>query len=316
MDPRIKKIADTVLHHSLKIQKGEKILISALDDGTALVNALVEGAYACGAIPFVSLELASVRRALLEGATQEQLELMAKPEAMLMAEMDCYALVDAPRNTSEFSQLSQEKQALYTKYYKSQISAAKKHLRWVSLTYPNASMAQNAGMSEEAFTDYYFDLMTMDYEKLEKASLPMALRMRAAEFRRLPPVRVSEPALRQASQEPLRSAQGWDRPAFQALRPALRLQESPKASPPASQRAPPQAQAHPSPSSRPARHPSRRAMRSADPYRLPKSRPPPRQRGRRRRRASSRAFPLGTSRWRSCTGSGRNPSRHCNPQSP
>ena len=35
-----------------------------------------------------------------------------------------YALVDAPRNTSEFSQLSQEKQALYTKYYKSQISAA------------------------------------------------------------------------------------------------------------------------------------------------------------------------------------------------
>lgn len=181
MDPRVKKIADTVLHHSLKIQKGEKILISALDDGTALVNALVEGAYACGAVPFVSLELASVRRALLEGATQEQLELMAKPEAMLMAEMDCYALVDAPRNTSEFSQLSQEKQALYTKYYKSQISAAKKRLRWVTLTYPNASMAQNAGMSEEAFTDYYFDLMTMDYAKLEKASLPMALRMRAAD---------------------------------------------------------------------------------------------------------------------------------------
>ena len=181
MDPRVKKIAKTVLHHSLKIKPGEKVLFSATDDGSALINALIEEAYASGAVPFVSLEQYAIRRALLEGATPEQLELLGRREAMLMEAMDCHVLVDAPENSSEFSQTSQEKQALYTKYYKSQISAARKNLRWVSLAYPNVGMAQNAGMSVDAFSDYYFDLMTMDYAKLEAASLPMALRMREAD---------------------------------------------------------------------------------------------------------------------------------------
>lgn len=181
MDPRLVKIADTILHHSLKVKTGEKVLISLVDDGEELVDALIQGAYGCGAVPFVSLERSAIRRALMEGASAEQMALMARPEAALMGEMDCHVLIDAPQNSSEFSQMSQEKQALYTKHYKSQISAAKKELRWVSLAYPNLSMAQNAGMSLSAFSEYYFDLMTLDYQKLERASLPMALRMRAAD---------------------------------------------------------------------------------------------------------------------------------------
>lgn len=120
-------------------------------------------------------------RAILRGATAEQLELMAKPSVVLMDEMDCHVTISAPYNSCEFCLISQEKQTMYTKYCKSLISRAKSRLRWVSLTYPNHGMAQNAGMSLSEFSDYYFDLMTMDYDKLEKASLPMALRMRAAD---------------------------------------------------------------------------------------------------------------------------------------
>ena len=181
MDPRFKKIASTVMCHSLKIQPGEKVMISAVDDGDKLAEALVEEAYACGAVPFVSLEQTTIRRAILRGATAEQLELMAKPSVVLMDEMDCHVTISAPYNSCEFCLISQEKQTMYTKYCKSLISRAKSRLRWVSLTYPNHGMAQNAGMSLSEFSDYYFDLMTMDYDKLEKASLPMALRMRAAD---------------------------------------------------------------------------------------------------------------------------------------
>lgn len=42
-------------------------------------------------------------------------------------------------------------------------------------------MAQNADMSLSEFSDYYFQLMGMDYDKLEAAMLPMAERMRAAD---------------------------------------------------------------------------------------------------------------------------------------
>lgn len=181
MDPRFRKIASTVMRHSLKIKPGEKVIISAVDDGDKLCEALVEEAYACGALPFVSLEQTNVRRAILLGATQEQLELMAKPTVALMEEMDCSVTISAPYNSCEFSLVDQEKQTMYTKYCRSQISRARGKLRWVSLTYPNHAMAQNAGMSLSDFSDYYFDLMTMDYEKLERASLPMAMRMRAAD---------------------------------------------------------------------------------------------------------------------------------------
>ena len=155
MDPRFKKIASTVMRHSLKIQPGEKVMISAVDDGDKLAEALVEEAYACGAVPFVSLEQTTIRRAILNGATAEQLELMAKPSVVLMEEMDCSVTISAPYNSCEFSLTSQEKQTMYTKYCKSLISRARGKLRWVSLTYPNHAMAQNAGMSLSEFSDSY-----------------------------------------------------------------------------------------------------------------------------------------------------------------
>ncbi len=41
--------------------------------------------------------------------------------------------------------------------------------RWVVLRYPNASMAQLAKMSTEAFRDFYFEVCNLDYGKMDKA---------------------------------------------------------------------------------------------------------------------------------------------------
>jgi aminopeptidase len=41
--------------------------------------------------------------------------------------------------------------------------------RWVVLRYPSAAFAQLAGMSEEAFEDWYFKVCTMDYAKMSRA---------------------------------------------------------------------------------------------------------------------------------------------------
>jgi aminopeptidase len=40
---------------------------------------------------------------------------------------------------------------------------------WVVLRFPNGSMAQQAGMSTEAFEDFYFDVCTMDYARMSHA---------------------------------------------------------------------------------------------------------------------------------------------------
>jgi aminopeptidase len=46
-------------------------------------------------------------------------------------------------------------------------------LRW-----PTPSMAQLAQMSTEAFEDFYFDVCTLDYARMDRAAQPLAQRMR------------------------------------------------------------------------------------------------------------------------------------------
>src|SRR5436853_42747 len=48
-----------------------------------------------------------------------------------------------------------------------------KKTKWVVLRYPTPSMAQMAGMSTEAFEDFYFDVCTFDYAKLGPAIEPL-----------------------------------------------------------------------------------------------------------------------------------------------
>src|SRR5206468_1577699 len=42
-----------------------------------------------------------------------------------------------------------------------------KETKWVVLRWPTPSMAQLAGMSTQAFEDFYFDVCTLDYRKLQ-----------------------------------------------------------------------------------------------------------------------------------------------------
>lgn len=49
-----------------------------------------------------------------------------------------------------------------------------KHTKWVVLRYPNASMAQLANTSTEAFEDFYFDVCNLDYAKMDKAQDALA----------------------------------------------------------------------------------------------------------------------------------------------
>jgi aminopeptidase len=49
--------------------------------------------------------------------------------------------------------------------------------KWCGLRAPNESMAQDAGMSTEQFEDFYFDVCTLDYEKMSRAMDPLVALM-------------------------------------------------------------------------------------------------------------------------------------------
>lgn len=108
-DPRIELLAKNLINYSIRLQKGEKVLIENFGLQKELVKALVKEAYAAGGYPFVSLKDNDVNRSLLLGAQEEQYEMMAAFEANVMSQMDAYIGLRAGDNINEHADVPAEK---------------------------------------------------------------------------------------------------------------------------------------------------------------------------------------------------------------
>jgi aminopeptidase len=170
-DPRIALLAKNLINYSVKLQKGEKVLIENFGLQRELVNALVKEAYEAGGYPFVLLKDHQVDRALLMGATEEHFDLLAQYEANVMKDMDAYIGLRSGDNITELSDVPADKMKVFgsTVGKKVHRDIRVPKTKWVVLRYPNSSMAQLAKMSTEAFEDFYFDVCNLDYGKMNNA---------------------------------------------------------------------------------------------------------------------------------------------------
>ena len=158
LDERVKILAKNLINYSVRLQQGEKVLIEVIDGGHDLAKSLVTEAYLAGGMPFVTVKNNALQRALLCECDPEQIALIADWEAHRMKNMDAYICVRAYDNVNELSDLPSEKAAIYQQVWwkpvHTDVRIAK--TKWCVLRYPGHSMAQMAGMSTEAFTDFYF----------------------------------------------------------------------------------------------------------------------------------------------------------------
>ncbi|WP_163101197.1 aminopeptidase [Peribacillus alkalitolerans] len=170
-DPRIQTLAKNLINYSVKLQKGEKVLIENFGLQRELVTALVKEAYAAGGYPFVSLKDHQVDRSLLLGAQKEQYDMIAEFEANVMSKMDAYIGLRSGDNINEHADVPGDKMKIHGETVGQKVHREIRvpKTRWVVLRYPNSSMAQLAKMSTEAFEDFYFDVCNLDYGKMSEA---------------------------------------------------------------------------------------------------------------------------------------------------
>lgn len=187
VDPRVTKLADTLINYSCAVKKGEKILIEAIDVPHEFTCELVRLAAAAGGMPLVLLKSNQVNRALMQVATREQFDTIAKVEKLQMQNVQCYIGARGNPNVSELSDVPGDRQKTYesTVWKKVHTDVRIKHTRWVVLRWPSPSMAQLGQMSTEAFEDFYFDVCTMDYAKMGRAMQALKKRMEDTDVVRL-----------------------------------------------------------------------------------------------------------------------------------
>ncbi len=185
-DPRVAKLADVLVAHSTKLQPGEKVFIETFDAPDEIVTALIERVVQAGAVPFVETRSNRVLRTLYKTGTEAQLKQIGEHELARMRAMDAYIAVRGAVNSLEMADVPGEKMHNYqANWWRPVTDYRVNETRWVVLRYPSPAFAQAAGMSTDQFTDFYFNVCTLDYEKMGEAQKPLHARMAKADRVRL-----------------------------------------------------------------------------------------------------------------------------------
>jgi aminopeptidase len=182
-DPRFNSLADVLIKYSTHLKKGEKVLIEATDAPVSITRELVRVAREAEADPIVSIKDTRVERALRLNASESQMRFIGEIEAHRMKGVDAYIGIRGDYNISELSDVPEAQQQLYLEHVWKPVhlNIRCSQTRWVVLRWPHPTMAQQSGMSTEAFEDIFFNVCTVDYSRMAAAMVPLVERMNRAE---------------------------------------------------------------------------------------------------------------------------------------
>ena len=162
MDPRIRDHAQTVIDHSTDIDSGDRVVIGAPAAASDLVIALYEECANRGAHP-VSLQNDSrATRAFLQNYTDTDDFETPSHLLALYQEMDTYIAIRGDENATETADVNPETNAAYRRAMQP-VLQERLSKTWCLTQYPTTGNAQLAGMSTEAYENFVWDAVGLDW---------------------------------------------------------------------------------------------------------------------------------------------------------
>jgi aminopeptidase len=180
-DPRYSKLATLLVEYSTQLRKGDRVLIDAIDIPDDFTVELMRAVRRAGATPLVEVRHGRITREVLRCTSDEHASLVRDVEMFRMKRVQVYIALRGSANINESSDVPSDRMALYSRVLRPVLNYRVNKTRWVVLRWPTPSMAQAAGMSTEAFEDFYFDVCTMNYPRMTKAMVPLEKRMKKAD---------------------------------------------------------------------------------------------------------------------------------------
>ena len=158
----------------MKNNKGFTLIEMLGTECTDLAIELVKQSKKIGAIPIFNIIDYKVLKEILIDANEEQVKEYAKYDLIRMQNVDAYIGIRSA-NPKELEGISKESMELYNKYYQTPVHFEErvKRTKWCILRYPTKWLAELAKMSLEEFTEFFYNVCTLDYDKMEKAMEPL-----------------------------------------------------------------------------------------------------------------------------------------------
>lgn len=168
------KISETIISHSLEVDKNPKVYIDLMGTGDEFIEVLLKQILLAGGVPCLrSTNIRNVKT-MIKNSTIAQIVEWSQRELELLSKMDAYIGIRSDDNSYEFNDLSPAQYDAYKQYYLLPMQQQFAQLnRWLLLKVPSYGLAQLAQMSLAQFESIYFKACTMNYGQMLNNTKPL-----------------------------------------------------------------------------------------------------------------------------------------------
>ncbi len=156
-DSRIRKQADILVNYSLKVKKGERVVLISDFEAKPLAlevyRLLIKKGASEVSVRFDSYEFT---KTYFENASADQIRHFPKLEDFEVKNCDCNIYISAPSNTRYLSSVDADKISERSKTVRTISDYRVENTRWVFTQYPTEAQAQEADMSLSEYEDFVF----------------------------------------------------------------------------------------------------------------------------------------------------------------
>lgn len=170
IDPRVQKQADILVNYSLKVKKGDNVVIIAEFEARPLVLEIYKLLIKNGAsevrIKYSDYELAEY---FYKNASDDQLTHFPIIEEFEIKHTDCVIHIGSAINSRGLSSIDPNKIAIRSKVLRPLQNYRVENTRWLVTKFPTHAQAQESGMSLSDYEDFVFGAINdVDWEKVQK----------------------------------------------------------------------------------------------------------------------------------------------------
>ncbi|MDR0839556.1 MAG: aminopeptidase [Oscillospiraceae bacterium] len=171
-ESRLKSLAKQIVNFSIGVEPGDRILIESWESDELAV-AVASEVWQAGGIPFIARENTAVRRGLIMGLTEVGAEAIGKLALERIERMQGFISIRGMSNAFELGDVPPDKMALFNRATQPAKGHRMMRTKWCAMRYPTPGIAQKFHMSTEAFEDYYYKVMLLNYDKMNELSRPL-----------------------------------------------------------------------------------------------------------------------------------------------
>ena len=166
VDDRWNQLADILVNYSTETGKGDRVLITMMETETfPLARAVHAEALKAGAVAHIEFQSLLLQRDLMLLGEGLQLAQSHELQNLGMEWADVYIGLRGASNPHELSGIEEERIMSFRRELGKVSAKRTEKTRWVLVRVPNASFAQQAGMSTEEMMTFFFNATLLDWQE-------------------------------------------------------------------------------------------------------------------------------------------------------